>query len=387
MKKLLRVGFDIFIISFTPILSWLLIGVIIDKELTNIFALTYPLQCLMGIIISIFGVGANVSGIKDKNRNSADNGIIYGTILSIIIFGLVVLNANSYINFMNMDSGIYLVFCIYSVMQILLQTILQLVITKLYYLELNKKANKISLMFNLLNFISLISLSLITKNQILIISITLSILLIFDTVLLIKNIKKIDFKLKLKKCIKYDIVSCSISTMFFLIYFFGFSNSFAFGEKYIAAITFATIVTDLQWDMTNAIKTVAKIDIVKKKFDYNYHLQNAIKYTGLLVGSIVLMSFIIYPIYNPDIFIVFIFIALHMIDFLMVPFTDIKICYLELEYSSMKIATNTLIAYIIRTIISLTPTPFCTIIGQLCSSIYEFIYSNITYAKLKLLKK
>lgn len=99
------------------------------------------------------------------------------------------------------------------------------------------------------------------------------------------------------------------------------------------------------------------------------------------------MSFIIYPIYNPDIFIVFIFIALHMIDFLMVPFTDIKICYLELEYSSMKIATNTLIAYIIRTIISLTPTPFCTIIGQLCSSIYEFIYSNITYAKLKLLKK
>lgn len=59
MKRLLRIGFDIFITSFTSIISWFLIGIIIDKNLTNVFSLTYPLQCLMGIIVSIFGVGAN----------------------------------------------------------------------------------------------------------------------------------------------------------------------------------------------------------------------------------------------------------------------------------------------------------------------------------------
>lgn len=63
--------------SLTPILSWFFIGLLIDKDLTNVFTLTYLLQCLMGIFISIFGIGANVSGIKDNNPNSSDNGIIY----------------------------------------------------------------------------------------------------------------------------------------------------------------------------------------------------------------------------------------------------------------------------------------------------------------------
>ena len=143
MKRLLRIGFDIFITSFTPIITWFLIGIIINKDLINVFSLTYPLQCLMGIIISIFGVGANVSGIRDKNKNSANNGILYGIIISIILFGLIALNSKHYINFMNMNEDIYLIFCTYSILQILLQTVLYLILTKLYYLELNKKANKI----------------------------------------------------------------------------------------------------------------------------------------------------------------------------------------------------------------------------------------------------
>ena len=85
MKRLLRIGFDIFITTFTPIITWFLIGMIFDKRLTNIFTLTYPLQFVVAIIVAIFGVGANVSKIKDNNKNSADNGIIYGTIISIII--------------------------------------------------------------------------------------------------------------------------------------------------------------------------------------------------------------------------------------------------------------------------------------------------------------
>ena len=264
MKRLLRIGFDIFITSFTPIIAWFLIGLIISKDLTNVFTLTYPLQCLMGIIVSIFGVGANVSGIRDKNKNSANNGILYGTIISIIIFGLIALNCKHYISFMNMNNDIYLTFCTYSILQILLQTILHLILTKLYYLELNEKANKISFLFNIINFITLISSALITKNQLFVSIITLSILTIFDIILFLKNIDKVDLKLNLKNCFKYDSVSCSISIMYFIIYLFGFSNSFSFGKKYVVAITFATLITDIQWDMSTAIKTVAKIMIILK---------------------------------------------------------------------------------------------------------------------------
>ena len=383
MRRLLRIGFDIFITSFTPIITWFFIGIIINKDLTNVFTLTYPMQCLMGIIISIFGVGSNVSSIKDKNENGANNGIFYGTIISIFLFGLLAFNCEYYINFMNMNKDIYLIFCIYSILQILLQTILHLILTKLYYLELNEKANKISFVFNITNFLILISTALITKNQILISIITLSILAIFDIVLFIKNVRKIDFKLNLKNCFKYDSVSCSISIMFFIIYLFGFSNSFSFGEKYINAITFATLITDIQWDISGAIKTVAKIDIVKKKFDYDYHFKNAIKFTSLLIVSVILMGVLLYPIYNPNLFIVCIFVLLHILDFIMTPFKNIKMCYLEIEYSPFKSTINTIIAYIIRIIISLLATPFCTIIGQICSSIYELIYAKINYSKHK----
>lgn len=383
MKRLLRIGFDIFITSFTPIITWLLIGLIISKDLTNVFTLTYPLQCLMGIIVSIFGVGANISGIKDKNKNSANNGIVYGTIISIILFGLIALNCKNYINFMNMNTDIYLIFCTYSILQILLQTILHLILTKLYYLELNKKANKISFLFNIINFITLISVAALIKNQLLISIITLVILTLFDIILFVKSIDKIDFKFNLKNCFKYDSVSCSISIMYFIIYLFGFSNSFSFGEKYVVAITFATLITDIQWDMSTAIKTVAKIDIVKNKFDYMEHFKNAIKFTSLLITSVILMGLIVYPIYNPNLLIVCIFVFLHILDFAMTPFNNIKMCYLEIEHSPTKTTINTIIAYIIRTVISLLPTPFCTIIGQICSSTYELIYAKITYKNFK----
>lgn len=387
MKRLLRIGFDIFITSFTPIITWFLIGIIINKDLINVFSLTYPLQCLMGIIISIFGVGANVSGIRDKNKNSANNGILYGIIISIILFGLIALNSKHYINFMNMNEDIYLIFCTYSILQILLQTVLYLILTKLYYLELNKKANKISILFNIINFITLIGIAFVTKNQLLTSIITLFILAIFDIILFVKSIDKIDFKLNLKNCFKYDSVSCSMNFMYFIIYLFGLSNSFSFGEKYVVAITFATLITDIQWDVSAAVKNVAKIDIVKEKFDYIEHFKNAIKFTLLLIISVILMGLIIYPIYNPNLLIVCIFIFLHIIDFAMTPFKNIKMCYLEIEYSPTKTTINTIIAYIIRTVISLLPTPFCTIMGQICSSVYELIYAKVTYKKIKKIAK
>lgn len=384
MKRLLRIGFDIFITSFTPIVSWLFIGIIIDKNLTNIFSLTYPLQCILGVIISIFSIGANVSVYKDNNKHAADNGIIYGGLTSIIVFSFIMLHCKNYINFMNMDENIYLVFCNYSIYLFILQSILHLVLNKLYYLEQNQKANKISLLFNTTNFIVLIITALITKNQIIITTITLGVLTIFDLILLWKNIEKVDFKLNLKNCLKYDSVSCSISLMYFIIYFFGFSNSFSFGEKYISAITFATLVTDIQWDMVGAIKTVAKIDIVKNNFNYKTHAKNAMKFTLLLISSVLIMSTIMYPIYKPEFMIVSIFLLLHIVDFIITPLKNIKVCYLEIEYSAIKTTINTTIAYIIRAFISFLPTPFCTILGQLSSSIYEIIYVKFLYKKAQL---
>ena len=142
--------------------------------------------------------------------------------------------------------------------------------------------------------------------------------------------------------------------------FFGFSNAFEYGEKYMIAITFATLVTDMQWDITDAVKTVAKVDIAKRKFNYNEHFRNELKLYSLLILSVILMSLITYPFYKPDLKIASIFISLHILDFMLGPFIEIKICFLQLEDSAFKMTLNMIIAYIIRTSISFVPTPFCT---------------------------
>ena len=387
MRRLFRVSFDILITSIVPIVSWFLLGIILDKNLVNIFTLTYPLQCLMGIIISVFGVGANISIYKDKNKNAADNGIFYGTIFSIVVFGFIIINSDKYILFMNMERTIYRTFCIYSMIQIFCHTILQLLLTKLYYKEENKKANKIAFWFNIINFISLISIAIITKNQLITAIITSIILLLIDIILFVKNIERIDFKLNLKKCFKYNSVSLTTSCMFFIMYLFGFSSSFEYGQKYVLAITFATLVTDMQWDVDDAIRTVAKVDIAKKKFKYSEHLRNAIKLNLLLIMSVIIMSLVLYPFYRPDLKITAAFISLHILGFILEPFCTIKTCFLQLEDSAFKMTSNMIIAYTIRTSMSFVPTPFCTIIGQMCSTFYELICTKINYRKYEGNKK
>ncbi len=280
-----------------------------------------------------------------------------------------------------MDNTIYKIFCIYSIFQIFCHTILQLILTKLYYKEENKKANKISIMFNSINFITLILIAIITRNQLVTAIITGFIIFFMDVFLFIKNFEKFDFKLNFLKCFKYNSVAFSQYFMFFLIYLFGFSNSFEYGEEYMIAITFATLVTDMQWDIVDSVKTVAKIDIAKKKFDYNEHLRNAIKLYFLVILSVLLMSLLEYPFYKPDLKISSIFISLHILDFMLGPFIQIKICYLQLEDSALKMTINAIIANLIRIFTSFLPTPFCTIIGQICSSIYKLICTKINFRK------
>ena len=85
MKRLLKISLDNLLLSFTPILSWLLLGIIIDKSLINIFTLIYPIQFICIILKNIFSNGANISREKDKNQNAVMSGLVIGGIISAIV--------------------------------------------------------------------------------------------------------------------------------------------------------------------------------------------------------------------------------------------------------------------------------------------------------------
>ena len=68
-----------------------------------------------------------------------------------------------------------------------------------------------------------------------------------------------------------------------------------------------------------------------------------------------------------------------IVNFIIYPIYRIKTCYLQLEWSALKTTSNKIIASILRMIMSLLKTPFCTGIGQVCSSIYQFITVSIIF--------
>ena len=379
MKRLLRISFDLSLLSFIPIISWFLLGIIVDKNLINIFTLTYPLQFIYYIFKSIFSTGANVSKEKDNNKDAVMSGLFIGSILATIVFILIALNVDNYINFMNMDVSIYRTFTIYSIFEIYISLEFAIILNKLYYEGKNELANKYSIVFNLLNFVLLITTSLLTKNQTIIVLTTLIPLMIFTLFIMLKNSDSFKLKLNLFKCIKYDSVELFNNIAFLLIFLFGLSNALVFGEKYALALTFVALITDTQWDTADAIVTAATIDISKNNFNYKYHRNNAYKLLGILFLTSLFMFVCLYGFYDLDFKITMIYLSFEIVNFMIYPIYRIKTCYLQLEWSSFKTTSNKIVASILRMMISLLKTPFCTGIGQVSSSIYQFITVSLFF--------
>lgn len=387
MKRLLKISFDLALLSFIPIISWFLLGIIVDKNLINIFTLTYPLQFIYYILKSVLSTGANISKVKDKNNNAVMSGLVIGIVFSIIIFGVIAINIDSYISFMNMDIKIYKTFATYSVIQIGIQLIFSFILDKLYYEEKNDTANKYSLCFNLINFSILIITALITKNQIIISIITLLSITIYTIYILIRSWDKFKFKFNTMKCIKYDSVELFNNIAFLLIFLFGLSNALEFGSEYALALTFVALITDTQWDAFDSIVIAAQIDISKKKFNYKEHRNNAYKLMLILLFTVTIMFLSLCWFYNLNYKLVVIYFAFEFINFMVYPIYRIKTCYLQLEWSALKTTTNKIVASVLRMLLSLLKTPFCTGIGQACSSLYQFVSVNILFRKHYIIDK
>lgn len=170
----------------------------------------------------------------------------------------------------------------------------------------------------------------------------------------------------------------------FLIYLFGFKNSFNFGVKYILATSFATLITDTQWDIAYAIKTVAQIDIAKKEFSYKNHMINSKKLIYILIFSTIIMGIILYPSYNVDIIATLLITGIELVSLYVYPIYITKLTFIQLEYSAIKATISTQIANILRIFCSFIPSPFCTSIGLAVSVMYQLMSTHYIISKNKL---
>ena len=387
MKRLLRISFNSAFFSFIPILSWFVLSILVDKNLTNVFTLTYPIQFIYAMFKSIFGTGANICKEKDKNEDSVLSGMTLGIIAGLFVFGFIAINIDSYITFMNMDVSIYREFALYSVIQLYIQLIFGLILEKLYFENKEKIANKYCITLNVLNFVVLVISSLIFKDKMNIVITTLASILVYVGVLVVKSYRKFKFKCNVIKWIKYDSVEMFNNLAFFLIFLFGLSNALEYGEEYAIALNFIALITDTQWDSFDAISTVAKIDISKGKFNYIVHKNNAYKLLIILLSTTFIMFVSLYKLYEVNLQLAVIYLAFEIVNFVIYPIYRLKTCYLQLEYSAVKTTTNKIVASTLRMFMSLIKTPFCTGIGQCTSSIYQFITMNYMFNKNYMINK
>ena len=88
MKRLLQISLDTLLISVLPIITWLLLGFIVNKDISNVFSLTYPLQFFYLLFVNIFAIGPNITAKKIK-----DNSIVYSNMfVGTIIVGIININ-------------------------------------------------------------------------------------------------------------------------------------------------------------------------------------------------------------------------------------------------------------------------------------------------------
>ena len=93
------------------------------------------------------------------------------------------------------------------------------------------------------------------------------------------------------------------------------------------------------------------------------------------------MFIVLYRFYELDMILVLIYFSFELVNFLVYPVYKLKTCFLQLEYSAIKTTANKMVSSGLRMVISLLKTPFCTGLGQVCSSIYQLISLNIMFDK------
>ena len=381
MRRLLRISFNYALESIFPLLSWMALSLIIDSRLLNVFSITYPFQFISSLLSNVFSVGANISGIKDKNENAVMSGLLAGSILGFFIFGTATFYVEKYLDFMSMDTMFYRNFTIYSLMQIYLQMVFSFVMNKLYYEGKNELANVYSVLFNVLNFLALVLSACLLGNSIIAVIETLAALSIYVLIVLMREADPFHFRCSLPSFVKHNSVDCTTNIITFFTYLLGFSNAMSYGEEYATALSFSTLITDAQWDSFYAIDTVAKIDISKQRFRYKEHLKNAYRLLVLLLLSILLMYLGMRGSYELDNGILLLFIGVHVLTLALYPLYTTKRYFLQMEYSSKRIALNAVIVYLLRLRISFLNTPYCTILGQLASTLCNFVTINIIFRR------
>lgn len=375
MKRLFRIGSGMFVFSIIPILSWIVLSRILgDTRISNVFSITYAMQFIYAILRYFFGSGANIRKAKEGTANSVWNSIFWGVIFSVIIFAIPLIFVDKYIAFFGQDVEFYRIYVIYSIALLFLQTLFSFIIEKLYFEDKERVANAHMFAYNIATFTVLIVSTSLIDNTLIALIITLSVLVVYVVCLYVWQFERFKIEFNFFKNFKYDSANIITSLFMFVIFLFGYQTAFTAGADYLVAVNIVNLCTDTQWDIMDAVSTVAKVDIAKNRYDYHKEVKNAYIYTCILISSSIAMT-VGLTFANGAVFsLTLSFLAFEIAGFVLYPYKNILSIYTQLEYSAILNTSINFVAICIRTLLSIVIiSPYCTAIGQIVQGALTFV--------------
>lgn len=210
MKRYISISLSLLMVSLLNVLTWLCLSFSLRKpDIANVFSLTYPIWFVVCILVSVFGTGANIRKYKknDNSNNSVFSGMIWGIVIGGLLFGLLAVFSDKYVQFMNLDVETFESFARFTMLQAFAWLVFQLVLEKFYFEDKDLQANIHGVCFYALSFAGLIVSSLFTKNENLITYITLGLIFLYTFILFTSQIRKFKFEWNFLPNIKYESVS------------------------------------------------------------------------------------------------------------------------------------------------------------------------------------
>lgn len=387
MKRYFGMSITFFLVSALNALTFLLLGIITNNvAYSEIFSITYPLQFVVAMLLSFFISASNIRANKESNSNCVESGMLVGIIFGVVVFGLVAVFIDNYINFMNMDANLFHNFALMSVGELFFSFVISAVAEKMYFANKDKLGNLCNTGFIILNFLTVIITALITSNQTAILLVNLISLFLYVFVWLGLTLKKFKFDFSILKNFKYESMYILSDTFMLLIYLFGFSAAFSFGAEFAVALNFVNLITDPQWDALGAIGKIAKIEISQSTYNYKRALKFSSVISVFYIMTSLVMFFSLFWVYDLILVIGLIYLFIQIADMLLNIVKANLQSFMQLEYSATKSTIINIVCKSIRTLLSLLIiSPYNTNIAQIISgSLSLLLFAILRYKYFKL---
>lgn len=386
-KRMFKTSVGYAVNSLLPILSWILWGVLIDKDLSATFSLTYPLQMLWSLIYDIFGYGCYSLTIKDKDSSEDyfQSGLILGSIVYLIMFGLVIVFHRDYITAMGYLDEKYIPCCLFSMMTFITCGISTLCSLYYSFKEDEKKASNILIFYNFCVYISLIVALFVTRNSYYSALFSVIIAVLCTIFIFTKTVKRVKIKFDVLKGVNYIQGELVASVGMFIIYFFGIGKMMY--NDFRIAFTFSiwTQITDWVWDvLCNLIPIIIRVDTAKGRFDFKKSCKDIFKVFGVLFLIIICESLVAINIFELNLKYLLFFACMDMFDMLLYLPRRILNSSLSMKGYSGRMAIIEVLSYSLRVFLSLSlPVRIAVYTAQAVSALFKTLLLFIFNKKVE----